>query len=52
MQAGERREPSKGVVGLEPVVPAKNEWSAEGEYETLGMLYMPLNSISARFWVD
>jgi len=52
MQAGESRELSKGVVGPEPVVPAENEWSAEGEYETLGVLYMPLNGIPTRFWVD
>jgi hypothetical protein len=34
------------------VVPAENEWSAEGEYETLGVLYMLLNGIPTRFWVD
>jgi hypothetical protein len=52
MPAGESRELSKEVVGPEPVVPAENEWSVEGEYETLSMLYMPLNGIPTRFWVD
>ena len=43
--AGGRREPSAGVMGLEPGVTGENEKSAdnEGEWETLGVLYALLN---------
>ena len=54
MWAGERREPSSGVVGPETEIPDGNERSVdnEGDWETLGVLYMPSNSIPVKFLVD
>ena len=54
MWAGERRELSSGVVGPETEIPDGNERSAdnEGEWETLGVLYVPSNSILVKFWVN
>jgi len=54
MWAGERREPSSGVVRPETEISDRNKRSAdnEGEWETLGVLYMLSNGIPVKFWVD
>jgi hypothetical protein len=54
MWAGERREPSSGVVRPETEIPDGNKRSVDNqkEWEILGVLYMPSNGIPVKFWVD
>jgi hypothetical protein len=54
MWAGERREPSSGVVGPETEIPEGNKRSVDnkGEWETLGVLYVLSNGIQVKFWVN
>jgi hypothetical protein len=48
MLAGERSEPSKGVVGHEPKVPEEEDTSSTGDMrEKSGVLYIPLKDAGA-----